>query len=125
VVTDGSVVDDGNQRRGAIPRAWSKCSCASWNGDEGRPEKLHASARCRRGWTRRFAALKKFRRASEDAAEQGRENGPVRCGTTLLYWPNRRENGGSPGGFPMKNFVDLKTSLAREEEGKRRGKGGE
>jgi hypothetical protein len=68
---------------------------------------------------------KKFPRASEDAAKQGREKGQVRCGTTLLYWPNRGKNGGSPGGFPMKNFVDLKTPMDQEEEGKRRGKGGE
>jgi hypothetical protein len=76
-----------------------KCSRASWNGDEGRLEMLRASARCRRGRTRQFAAPKNSSRALDDAAEQGRENGSVGGGTTLLYWPNRRKNGGSPSGF--------------------------
>jgi hypothetical protein len=119
------LVDDDMEKGTATMTRCSTGSHASWNGVEGWLEKLRASARCRRGRTQRFAALIFFLRASEDAVEQGREKGPVRCGTTLLYWPNRRENGGSPGGFPMKNFVDLKTPLDQEEEGKRRGQGGE
>jgi hypothetical protein len=76
-----------------------KCSRATWNGDEGRLEMLRASARCRQGRTRRFAAPKNSPRGSDDAAEQGRDNGSVGGGTTLLYWPNQRKNGGSPSGF--------------------------